>query len=137
MRRFIFASHGQFAAGLAHTVELVTNKKGLIRTVCAYEANVPVADEVAESLADIPDEDELVILTDIAGGSVNQAYFQVALERPRTLLLSGANVPLAMALVLHPERRELTPTVLDKLVDQARQQLVSVSLQVTNDDDDE
>ncbi|WP_080796537.1 PTS sugar transporter subunit IIA [Corynebacterium pacaense] len=137
MRSFIIASHGHFASGLAHTIELVSNKKEMFHVLDAYSENIPVADEVAAVMAEIDPDDELVILTDLLGGSVNQEFALVAQRRPNTTVIAGANVALALQLALHPERKPPTEERINTYIEQARKAIVHVNQVSTEMDDDD
>ena len=76
MRRFIFASHHKLAYGLKDTVDFLT---GATKTI--YDINAYLDDEtkdidtvVAELFASFDDEDEVVVLVDMMGGSVYQKF---------------------------------------------------------------
>lgn len=127
MRSFIVASHGRYAGGLAHTIDLISGKTGVFHVLDAYEENVPVAEEVSRILGTIDSDDELVILTDLVGGSVNQEFARVTAQRPGTTLIAGANVPLALQLATHPAGKPLTDEKIDKYIELSRSQIVHVN----------
>lgn len=138
MRSFIVASHGHFAGGLAHTIDLISGKQDTFHVLNAYEENVPVAEEVAGVLGKIDPDHELVILTDLVGGSVNQEFARIAAERPGTILLAGANVPLALQVATHPAKKPLTDEKIEKYIEQSRSQIVHVNrVDTALGDDDE
>ena len=97
MRHVIIASHHRFAEGLRDTLEFIGGVEN-VRTVCAYVDEVPLEERVAEAFALVGPNDEVLVLTDILQGSVNQAFAPYMSER--VFIVSGVNVPCGLELVL-------------------------------------
>ncbi|MCT4456576.1 PTS N-acetylglucosamine transporter subunit IIBC [Lactiplantibacillus paraplantarum] len=136
-RKIILASHHQFASGLADTVNFISNNAADIVALTAYMDNQPVEQQVKSLMASIPVEVEIVILTDMLAGSVNQQFFNYRM-RPHTQIISGMNLPLALAIALEPTDHELTDQRVCDLIAQAQESIVSVNqMSVEVDDDDE
>lgn len=100
MRHIIIASHHRFAAGLADTMDYIGNIKG-VDVICAYVGETPLDRQVAELFASYSPEDEVLVLTDILQGSVNQAFAPYMGEH--VFLVTGTNVALALELALAAE----------------------------------
>ena len=99
-RHYIFASHGTFANGLLNSVELILGKQPDIHTLCAYvEEEVDLTQQVEALMARFPAQDELIVITDIFAGSVNNEFVRF-LSRPHFHLLSGLNLPLIIDLLI-------------------------------------
>ncbi|KWT49840.1 PTS sugar transporter subunit IIA [Lactiplantibacillus plantarum] len=136
-RKIILASHHQFASGLADTVNFIANNAADIVALTAYMDNQPVEQQVKSLMASIPAEVEIVILTDMLAGSVNQQFFYYRM-RPHTQIISGMNLPLALAIALEPTDHELTDQRVCDLITQAQESIVSVNqMSIEMDDDDE
>ena len=77
MKRYIIiASHSNMAVGLKDTVNFVSGGMDNITAIAAYVDNKPINDAINEAVSVVSEEDELVILTDMTGGSVNQKFFR-------------------------------------------------------------
>ncbi|AWY48643.1 PTS N-acetylglucosamine transporter subunit IIBC [Lactiplantibacillus plantarum] len=136
-RKIILASHHQFASGLADTVNFISNNAADIVALTAYMDNQPVEQQVKSLMASIPAEVEIVILTDMLAGSVNQQFFNYRM-RPHTQIISGMNLLLALAIALEPTDHELTDQRVCDLITQAQESIVSVNqMSIEMDDDDE
>ena len=98
-RHYIFASHGTFANGLLNSVELILGKQPDIHTLCAVEEEADLTQQVETLLARFPAQDELIVITDIFAGSVNNEFVRF-LSRPHFHLLSGLNLPLIIDLLI-------------------------------------
>ena len=58
-------------------------------------------EQIEQIFNEISVEDEVVILTDLLAGSVNQKFVPYS-SRPHTHLVAGMNLPLAMAFSMEP-----------------------------------
>lgn len=122
MRHVILASHHRFAEGLRDTLAFIGGIEG-IRVVCAYVDETPLDELVAQAFAGVGAEDEVLVLTDILQGSVNQAFAPYMGER--VFLVAGVNVACCLELALCSER--LTPALVEEVVREARSALVLVN----------
>lgn len=100
MRQIVLASHHGFAQGLADTLEFLGNKN-IPHVICAYMDDMPLTDTVENLFASFSPADEVLILTDIMQGSVNQAFVPYVGEH--VFLVAGVNVALALELCLTDE----------------------------------
>lgn len=124
MRRFVIASHHQMAFGLRDTLQFLTSREN-ITDISAYVDDERLEDQVERVMASFGAEDEIVILTDMLGGSVNQHFCSYMSERCH--LISGVNLPCALSLVLQPEDVPLTKETIRGIVEEARTHLVYVN----------
>ena len=119
MRKIVVASHSLLAQGFKDTLEFLTGKSDAVNAVCAYvNDNGEGLDAAVE--AALSGTDEVVVLTDALGGSVNQRFSRFASDRIHV----GVNLPLAMTVALARPDEKLD---FDALVDEARQQIVYVN----------
>ena len=137
MRRFIFASHHKLAYGLKDTVDFLT---GATKTV--YDINAYLDDEtkdidtvVAELFASFDDEDEVVVLVDLMGGSVYQKFYPYMSEKVH--VICGMNLPMALSLVLAPEDERLTSEKVEQVLMDCKNQLVYVNKMAASVDEDD
>ena len=96
MRRFIFASHHYLAYGLKDTVDFLTNKAKTIYDINAYaeDKEQNLESRVKELFDTFDPQDEVIVLTDLLGGSVYQKFYPYISERVH--VLCGMNLPMAM-----------------------------------------
>ena len=124
MRRFVIASHQEFALGLRKTVEFLSGKEN-IYAISAYVDNTPLEKSIKDVFSEFDKDDEVVILTDMLQGSVNQKFYPYISEHVH--LICGVNVPCAMALTLHPDDEELTADDIREIVEESRSQIIYVN----------
>ena len=102
----------------------------------AYLDNQPVEEAVAELMNQFKEEDEVVILTDITGGSVNQKFFPYR-NRPHTHIVSGMNLPLAIQIAMTPQDGYISPEEMRMMVENAKNEIKYVNDIAMDDGDDE
>lgn len=99
MRKFLLASHGNLAAGMKSTVEMIAGTREDIQTLCAYTEEIPDVKAYMDAyMKERNEEDELVIITDILGGSVNNEMSQYRCF-PNVYVIAGMNAALVLNLV--------------------------------------
>lgn len=133
MRHVVLASHHRFAQGLADTLEFLGAKCDF-KVICAYVDDEALEPQVASVMEQFGPEDEVLVLTDILSGSVNQKF--VPYMGPHVFVVAGVNVVLAMELCLAPA--PLTAAGIEEAIAMAGQSIKLINtLEVADDEDDE
>ncbi len=137
MRRFIFASHHKLAYGLKDTVDFLTGATKIIYDINAYldDETKDIDTVVAELFASFDDEDEIVVLVDMMGGSVYQKFYPYMSEKVH--VICGMNLPMALSLVLAPEDERLTSEKVEQVLMDCKNQLVYVNKMAASVDEDD
>ena len=137
MRRFIFASHHKLAYGLKDTVDFLTGATKIIYDINAYldDETKDIDTVVAELFASFDDEDEVVVLVDMMGGSVYQKFYPYMFEKVH--VICGMNLPMALSLVLAPEDERLTSEKVEQVLMDCKNQLVYVNKMAASVDEDD
>ena len=104
MRQFIFASHAHFAQGINESISLLSGERSNVRTMSMYvDGNDDLAAAAHKLVDETPDGDDLVICTDLFGGSVNNEFAAIVQERSNTYLITNMNLPLLIQLLFADE----------------------------------
>lgn len=137
MRRFIFTSHHKLAYGLKDTVDFLTGATKIIYDINAYldDETKDIDTVVAELFASFDDEDEVVVLVDMMGGSVYQKFYPYMSEKVH--VICGMNLPMALSLVLAPEDERLTSEKVEQVLMDCKNQLVYVNKMAASVDEDD
>lgn len=137
MRRFIFASHHKLAYGLKDTVDFLTGATKIIYDINAYvdDETKDIDTVVAELFASFDDEDEVVVLVDMMGGSVYQKFYPYMSEKVH--VICGMNLPMALSFVLAPEDECLTSEDVEEMLMECKNQLVYVNKMAASVDEDD
>lgn len=125
MRKILIATHGIYAEGIKSAAEFILGPQPDITTVCAYTEDIALKDQLEEYFNSCTREDEVIVLTDIYGGSVNQACMEY-MKRPDTHLITGINLALLLQIMTLEETACEKATLL-KLVEEAREQISYVN----------
>ena len=122
MRHILIATHGLLASCARSTMEFLIGNVDNVDYITAYVDGVkPINEQIEEYFAKIPQEDEVVIFTDIKGGSVNQKMIPYCV-RKNTFLVS-------------PEK--LTNDFLKAKIEEAREQLCLVEIEKNNTEEND
>lgn len=129
------ASHHRMADGLKDTLEFISG--GIQETIAlsAYVDNRPVEDAVEELMKGFAEEEEVIVLTDLTSGSVNQQFFKYR-SRPHTHIVSGMNLPLAFQIAMEPKGEYITTERMQEIVEESRQELRYIN-EIADDGDEE
>ena len=100
MRHFIVASHGRLAEGMLDAVRLILGEVEDVRCYGAYiDPGEVMEDSVSRLLAAYPLEDEVIVVTDVMGGSVCNQFVR-HLDRKNLHILAGMNLGFLLGLFL-------------------------------------
>lgn len=95
--KIILASHGELAKGMKQSVELIAGKQENLEVFCAYTENDYNLQLQVSSLMD-REAGELIVITDIFGGSVNNEFMRY-LRRGNLSLIAGMNMAIVIELL--------------------------------------
>lgn len=135
MRRYLIASHGVFASGIKSSAEIILGKCDNLDTIDAYvEENRPIKNELDAILEKVADSDEMIVFTDLMGGSVTNAVVLAMAQRPNVYILSGMNLPLIVEVLSIGDTMPIDE-LLEMAVLNAKEQIVDVKKKMMNIDD--
>lgn len=121
--KYIIATHGKLAEGYLETLKMFTTEEN-IYALCAYSMNGDNVDIELENItAQIETQEELIIFTDLFGGSVTQkvvAYF----ENWNVKIYAGVNLPFVLEVILRGD--DLRDTDIEEILSNAKNQIVDV-----------
>jgi PTS system mannose-specific IIA component len=134
MRRFVIASHHLMASGLKDTLEFLTSRTGII-DISAYMDDSNLEERIQTIFEGFSEDDEVVMMTDMLGGSVNQKLFPYMTEHRH--LISGINLPCALSLILQPDDAEMSMEQVSRIVEEAKNHLIYVNQHEDLEDPDD
>lgn len=135
MRKFILATHGKMAKGMQTTIEMLVGIQENVTYINAY------TDECTEPLPElkkIVDEDlesEIIIMTDILGGSVNNSA-STLLSDPRIHVVAGVNLPLVLSVLLSSEDENAASVIESALLEARNMMVYCNTMNITCEDED-
>lgn len=126
MRKFIVVTHAALASGFKSATELIMGEQTNLVAYCAYvDPDVDVIKQVKTAISQKSEADEVVVITDLLGGSVNTAMMEL-LQMDKVHLVTGANLLMMMQLMLLGEDCDLA-TELQQVVTQAKEGIAYVN----------
>lgn len=102
MRHYIIASHKKLSEGFYSALKEIIGDIENTSIITAYVEEVDLQEEVERVMSEIPMDREIVVFTDIYGGSVNNEFIKY-LDKRQFHLIAGVNLPLIMTVMLSTE----------------------------------
>lgn len=139
MKKIIIATHHNLAKGLKDTLNYISPNTAEIIDLNAYVDDETLEKSIDQALNEFSKDEQIIVLTDMMGGSVNQEFAK-RLSDYNIELISGVNLPVALSLILSLGDEEVSSEMIRQTIEEARQQLVYVNDTLENqtmDDDDE
>lgn len=99
----ILASHGRFASGILHSLELICGKKQSVVAIDCYVEETFDLTTTVDTLMQTYKHSEVIVITDIFGGSVNNEFLRY-IQQPNFYLIAGLNLPLLIELTTQFQR---------------------------------
>jgi len=124
MLRIFLASHGNFASGMKSSLDILLGKSDNVTVFDAYLDEQNIQDVMEAFYSTVNEGEQVVLLSDLYGGSVNQVMY-LFLERPNTMLVAGVNLALVLELSI---RESITEEELLEMVEQSKTMLRYVKL---------
>lgn len=101
MREMYIATHGRYAEGIVSALNLLIGDDHGVTPVCAYCGEIESTAELAIRFDAIARQaagrgNELVLFTDMPGGSVNNTAVQMMVKYPHAHVISGTSLIMLM-----------------------------------------
>jgi len=137
-RKFLIATHGTFAAGVKSSLDIIVGAMEHVFLIQAYvDEAVSVEEQINQVMEHISETDELIVFTDILGGSITNQILQHAL-RPNVHVISGFNLPLLIEVMMADTEMPVEETIASA-INSAKEQMTYVNKLLTapkeNDND--
>ncbi|MDB5137313.1 MAG: hypothetical protein JWP37_3916 [Mucilaginibacter sp.] len=131
-RKFLIATHGTLAAGTKSSLDIIIGSIDHVFLIQAYvDENASIETEIKEILEKVNDHDELIIFTDILGGSITNQVLQHSLKS-NVHIISGFNLPLIIDIMLADTQTPIKE-VIGFAIDNAKEQMVYVNKLLTTE----
>ncbi len=126
MKRIILASHGGMSEGMRDTVSMILGDLPYLYVLATLRDEIePITVGARKLLDSFPKEDQVFILTDVIGGSVNNNMLTLLPDYPDIHIICGMNIALAIALASNED--EITEEELEECIEEAKMQLIDCS----------
>ena len=119
-RELVLASHGKFASGIYSSLELICGaKENIITLDCYLTEDFDLSKAVAELMSRNRDK-EMVVVTDLFGGSVNNEFLAY-IKRPNYYLVAGMNLPFLVEFATQYEYTESVAELIEQTLNTSKE----------------
>ena len=135
--KIILVSHGKLAKGMKDTVEMIAGQQENLEAYEAYEngtSDDSFINDLKKSLASSKNDD-VIVVTDVLGGSVNNEATQLLKDHPNLTILTGMNLPLIITLVT-TVNSGISDEKVSEAIDEGKKGVLSVNKLMTEKDDE-
>ena len=116
MVKIMLASHGNLAAGMLSSAEMVFGKQDNVSVICAYvDGEDDVSTRIKGFIDSIAPDDSWIIFTDLFGGSVNNEFMKY-ISNPQIRLIAGMNLALVITAMSISEMKNNAAEVEEELL---------------------
>ena len=92
--KVILCSHGSLASGALDSISILAGDTPNIKAYDFFKDNLSLDDKIEEIFRDIQADEKVIFLTDLFGGSVNQALIRKKAQYPNIDIIAGINLAL-------------------------------------------
>lgn len=138
MRQVLIAAHGNMASSLKKSINMIYGKVENLTCMDLYAEdgdNTDYDKQIQQYFDANSNSSEIVICTDIQGGSVSQKFLPYC-NRPGVHMITGVNLPVILEMITDEDT--ITRERMEEIVNTGRQQLDYVNAEnfPSNEEDD-
>lgn len=140
MKYLILVSHGDFAKGLKSSLNMLAGQREDV--IASGLEDGKTADEFAtvfqQDIAKVQEDDQVVLLADIIGGSPLTTALNVLDKKAmldKTLVIGGMNLPLALTAVLMKDNLD-GDALVSTIISEATGAIKQFETQVSDEEED-
>lgn len=121
----IVTGHGNFASGITSALELIMGKEENFLAIDFLDTDTKesIKNKYNESIDVFKDCDNIIVLTDLFGGTPFNVLMEMSIENSKLHLYYGVNLAMLMELVSKRKFNENIEDIVDGLVDNAKLQI--------------
>lgn len=136
MKKLLVATHGAYASGAVSAASIIAGEKPFVTCINAYSEVKNLNEALASYFKDVKEEDQVIVLTDLFGGSVNQAIMPYT-QKANIFLITGFNLAILLELMMMDQETTIEEDQLRSLVEGGKAQILYVNdvLKTTSSDD--
>lgn len=129
MIKVFLSSHGGMAGGMQGSLNILLGGSENLTVFDAYLDESSVQEHLDSFYQNVQEDDEVLLCSDLLGGSVNQAMC-LYLDRPHTRLVTGINLPFLISVM---SEETLDDARLSEIIEESRQYLCRVEMEETEE----
>ncbi|WP_084593758.1 PTS sugar transporter subunit IIA [Anaerococcus provencensis] len=122
MKKVLLISHGHMARGIVSSVDIILGKQDNLEYLSAYVEGEPPFENELKKIIDDNRDNDLIILTDLLGGSVNNEVMSMVDGKDNIHLITGMNLILVISILLADDSN--LPEQINKIIDESRKGII-------------
>lgn len=135
--RFLMATHGNFAKGIKESIELILGKFQNLNELSCYTNKEFDLEKEIEKIINGVNGEELIVVTDVYGGSVNNGFLQKLENHKNIHVISGLNLPLMIELLSDQDSYTTTRELIMKSLENTKDEIKYCNLEIDKMVEDE
>ncbi|MEI0563962.1 PTS sugar transporter subunit IIA [Brachyspira pulli] len=137
-RQFLIISHGEMSTGMKSTITMLLGNNFNLDTIAAYldGEETDINSKIKGYLEKLGSDDELIIFTDIFGGSVNNESMKHINDK-RVRIVSGINIPVVLEILSNSNSDSSIDNIIREAISEAKESIIfcnDLDLKLDNDD---
>lgn len=132
MVKIFLSSHGHFASGIKSSCSILLGETDNLTVFDAYVDESSVQQHLDEFYQTVKANDQVLLCSDLYGGSVNQVMYTY-LVRPNTRLIAGVNLAFIMSVLV--EGDTISDERLDEILNESKEAFRRVELDISIEDE--
>ena len=110
------------ARGIVSSVDIILGKQDNLEYLSAYVEGEPPFENELKKIIDDNRDNDLIILTDLLGGSVNNEVMSMVDGKDNIHLITGMNLILVISILLADDSN--LPEQINKIIDESRKGII-------------
>lgn len=125
MRKILCFSHGFLAKGMVETVKMIAGDFDNLEYFCAYTKEDEDVEKAIQAIVQENQENELFVVSDIFGGSVNNEWMKLINRGDNIHLVAGMNLAFLIELLVLLTNSDVTgEAAIEEAMNRARNSFV-------------
>lgn len=121
--KILITTHGNFAEGICSAAKIIVGELKDVTFINAYVDDIDIKNELKVYFAK---NDNVLVLTDLFGGSVNQEVMKYK-ESNHLQIITGINLPLILEILIANNNYDLDLREILEIVDSSKKQIIYVN----------
>lgn len=137
--KLLLISHGNFCHGIKESYEMIAGKNDNIISICLGDDGIGVFSEKLRSkLTELVENDEVLVLSDIQGGTPYNEAYRFKLENPdKVEILAGMNLPMLIECGTSLDISSSIEELVNIGLNVGKDSIVKCEIDDSDDDDDD
>ena len=138
MRYLVLVSHGELAKGMSHALEMLAGKRSDLIAVGLKDGTDQFSNDLIEALAEVGENDELIVVGDLIGGSPLTTATNIISQSGRdSVIIGGMNLPLALTVLVMKDALSTLQDVVEEGLKEGRKAVEQFIIETSDDEDDD